>query len=468
MIRQAAFRFAPLLLASAAIAGEITIEKRPFTVERTFGATVLPTEGAQLIQIEPNAWPDYQISEIAAHGSKVAKGDTLVRFDAEEIDRKLADTRRALETANLSLAQTAQDLAHLEETAPHKLDSLKRAAEIAREENSYFTKTRRKAAEESSAQNLERRKQILENEREELTQLAKMYEADDLTEDTEEIILVRQKNDVIAAEFALRMETLDHQRTIGVTLPREAVSLANNERDTAIAIAKAEQEIPRSIALKKLEVEELKTTAERAKQSLADLEHDRKLFEFKAPADGWFYHGAIENGRWTTGDGVKSLVKHGRPAPNRPFATFVPSIAKSVLTAFLDDATARSLKADATGTVVLPGREDLEISAKLSSLASIPGADGLYRADLSATWPKELNPATGSSAQIHLIAYHNPEAVTVPTNALRHGAKGWTVEIKLADGKTESRGVKRGRVSGESTEILSGLEAGQVVITPDK
>ena len=40
--------------------------------------------------------------------------------------------------------------------------------------------------------------------------------------------------------------------------------------------------------------------------------------------------------------------------------------------------------------------------------------------------------------------------------------------MKLADGKTERRPVKRGRISGENTEILSGLEVGQVVIAPEK
>ncbi len=468
MIRKSVVRFVPLMLASAAVAGETTIEKRPFTVERSFSAAILPAEGAELIQFEPKTWTDYKIVEVAPHAAKVAKGDLLIRFDAESIDRKLADSRRALQTTTLSLAQAQEDLKHLEQTSPHKLDALKRAADIAREENAYFTQTRRKAAEERAAQNLERSKQILENQEEELRQLTKMYEADDLTEETEEIILVRQKNAVIAAGFALRMETLDHKRTTEVSLPREAVTLANNERDTAIALAKGQQDIPRSIALKKLEIEGLKTAAEREKTALADLGQDRKLFEFTASADGWFYHGAMENGRWTTGEAVKALVKHGRPTANRPIATFVPATAKPTLTAFLDDTAARSLAVEATGTATLPGREDLDIAVKLSSLARLPGADGLYRADLAATWPGDATPAIGSPARVRLIAYHAPEAISIPTSSLSHGIKGWTAEIKLADGKTEKRPVKRGRVSGGSTEILSGLEVGQVLITPDK
>lgn len=65
------------------------------------------------------------------------------------------------------------------------------------------------------------------------------------------------------------------------------------------------------------------------------------------------------------------------------------------------------------------------------------------------------------------MAYEKVDALQVPTNALQLAADGsWTVEVKLADGKTERRGVTRGRVSGKSTEILSGLEPGQVVVTP--
>jgi multidrug resistance efflux pump len=465
------FRFLHLVTALAptiSLAGEITVEPRPFTIEKTFNATALPDGGCLLLQLEPQAWADFEITEITEHGGKVSKGDVLVRFDAEDIDKKLADTRRALETETLTLAQAELDLKNLLQTSPFKLDAYKRAAEIAKEENTYFTKTRRNATVESAEQDLVRRKQALENQQEELRQLTKMYAADDVTEETEEIILTRQKDAVASAEHMLRMEQLQHDRSIQVTLPREAVSLANAERDSAIALAKAEQDIPRAIELKKLEVESLKVSQQRNKEALAKLEKDRALFEFKAPADGWFYHGAIENGRWTTGEGVRALVKHGKPGANRNFATFVPATVKLELVAFLDDASARTLKSGVEGTATLSGREDVEIPVKITQLAATPGTDGLYRADLSAEWPKDLTPPAGAVAQTRFIAYRQDKAISIPSKALTRDAQGWTVEVKLADGKSDRRPVKRGRVSGETTEILSGIEAGQVIVSPDK
>lgn len=65
-----------------------------------------------------------------------------------------------------------------------------------------------------------------------------------------------------------------------------------------------------------------------------------------------------------------------------------------------------------------------------------------------------------------IISYSNEKAIAVPTKAIELGAKGWTIEVKLADGKTERRVITRGKSNSEITEITTGAEAGQVVIVP--
>lgn len=462
MARLTSFHLLPALIAAASHAGEVTIEARPFSIEKSFAATALPGGDCELLAIDPKAWTDFRILQITGHGSRVVKGEVLVRFDSEEIDKKLEDARRALELGTLYLAQAEQDARNLRESAPDKLEAIRRAAAIAREDNAYFTRVRRKASEDRAAEALKRSDQILSHLREELQRLSKMSEADDATQ----IILARQQDAVAAAEFAQRMETLDHQRTLEVSLPREAKCLADNERDTAISLQKAETEIPRSVEINRLELEALKTANRRRKQDLAGLEADRTRFEFKAPADGWFYHGPIENGRWTPAEVLKTLVPDGRPPARAAFATFVPGAAVLALVSFLDEATARALKPGLAGSATMAGREDVEIPVKLLNLATAPGADGTYRADFSAAWPKEPAPAVGATARIRLIPYQQPAAIAIPTKSLSFDAGGWAVEVKLADGKTERRPVKRGRVSGDDTEILAGLEAGQVVVVP--
>jgi hypothetical protein len=468
MPRVAPFQIIPALIVAASHAGEVTIEPRPFFIEKSFAAAVLPGGECTLLRLDSQVWKDFTLLEIRPHGSVVAKGDLLVRFDPEDIDQKIEDVRSQLASSTLTLEQAERDAKLLEETAGHKLEGIRRAAETAKEENAYFTQVRRKATEDAATQALKRSQQMLANQREELKQLSKMYEADDITENTEEIILVRQQDAVAAAEFALRMEVLDHKRTLEVSLPREAKTLADSERDTAIAIQKAETDIPRAIELSKLSVQSLKTSHLRARQDLAELEADRLLFEIKAPAAGRFYHGPIENGRWTLGELAKSLVPHGCAPVHSAFATFVPGTAKLNLVAFIDEATARTCKPEMAAIATLAGREDLEVPAKISNIATAPGPDGAWRIDLTPAWPDGLGPVAGVTAQVRLISYQQAAAIVVPNKALTFTAAGWTVDVKLADGKTEARAVKRGRVSREETEILSGLEIGQVVMISEK
>lgn len=453
------------VFASIGRAGELTIEPQPFTVEKTFNAAVMPGDAEIDIRIEPKAWTEFRIEEIAAHGKRVAKGDVLLRFDAEAIDRKLADARREIAAGKLGLDQATQELAHLQETATHRMEALQRAARIATEENDYFQKTRRKAAIETADQQLERKKQELANQQEELKQLKQMYEADDLTENTEEIILTRQKDAVAAAEFSLRMEQLDHKRAIEVVLPREAVTLANNQRDTAIQLRKATTEIPRGIEIKKAELETLKANHERTLKSLAELERDRTLFEIKSKVDGWFYHGSIEKGRWSLGD-AKSLVKHGQPPLNQAIAAVIPADAARVLTAFVDEQTAGALPSEFTGIAIPPGREDLEIPVSLAKLSNIPSRKGQMRVDLSAKWPDKFQAIVGATMLVRVICHHRDAAIVVPRKAVERDPRGSTVAVKLADGKSQRRVVRCGRANADEIEILSGLEAGQVILVP--
>ena len=455
----------PVLIAATTHAAEVTLEVKPFFIAHSFPATVLPEQSIP-IRIDAEKWTDFQILTIADHGSSVKKDQPLITFDTEEIDKSLTDTRRAISSETLSLAQAELDLATLRKTVPEQLTRLKADALEADEELSYFTETRRKSQEESAGFDLKRSEQILASYQEELKQLLAMYEADDLTEDTEEIILQKQQDSVETAEFALRMEVLNHKRTVEISIPRQAVKLTQARDDSALKLDKATKDLPRSIELKELEIEDLKTSLERNQSALAEMTKDRSLFEIKAPADGLFYYGTIDDGKWTIGETAKTLVIEGKPPTRIHIATFIPADSKLSLHAFLDQATAQALAAQTTGSANLPGRADVTIPVSLKNISTIPNPDLTHTATLAPEWPENAAPSPGESVQVHLVSYTSEKAITVPSKALKYGPTGWTVEVKLADGKTEHRPVTRGRSSAEETEITSGLEAGLVIITP--
>lgn len=455
----------PVLIAATAYADELTLETKPFIIAHSISATALPAESAP-IRLDAEAWPSFKIATIAEHGASVKKDQPLIVFETEDIDKKLTDTRQAIAKETLELANAELALATLEKTVPEQLARLKRAADEAAEKLAYFTATSRKISEESADFGLRQTEEMLASYEEELKQLLQMYEADDITEDTEEIILKKQKFSVERAKFALKREILDHKRTKQISIPRQAIELKEAGDDTTLAFETGSKNLPRSIELKKLEVANLKTSLTRNKESLADIESDRKLFEIKAPADGMFYYGSIEDGKWTTGDLIKSLSPRGTAPVGKTFATFIASPANLVVKAFLDQANAQALAVGAKGTATLSGRSDATVPVTLQSLSSAPDTGKTYPTVFTAEWPEGLNPVAGQSLQVNLASYSSEKAIVIPNKALSYGPKGWTAEVKLADGKTENRPVTRGKSSEKETEITAGLVAGQVIIVP--
>ena len=466
-----------LLAASMAVthAAELTVEAKPFRIDRGFSATLLPAKPL-LIAIEPDAWADFAIDEIVPHGRTVKKGDVVVKFDREAYDRKLEDLRRAVQSRALSLASQELAFAKLEEETALKLEAARRAAGHAAEELAYFTKVGRKTDEEEIADNLESAKHRLEATREELKQLKMMYEADDLTEQTEEIILKRQEFAVQSTELSLKHAELATKRALEVTLPRRAIALETEAKGSAIELEKAEKNLPRGLESARLDLESARTAAAREKDELAKVEKDAALFEIKSAADGVFYHGSLDEGRWSLGELAKVLVKGGRVPFIRPFASLVPADADLGLTAHVDDSLARALKVQLKGSLTAAGREDVALTATIQEIAAVPGGDGKYRVDLLPEWPEkdklewpaDLDVAPGMSFECRFVIHRDDAAITLPLKALNAAEGGsWTVQVKMADGKSETRPVTRGRVNGEQVEVTAGLEGGQVVIIPD-
>ena len=434
-------KYLSLLAVTMAVspAAEITVETKPFAIDRSFSATILPAKPV-LVSIDPESWGDFTIEEIVPHGTAVKKGDVLVKFDRESYDRKLEDLKRAVESRALTLASQELAFVKLGEETTIRLEAARRAQRVAAEELEYFTKVGRKAQEEEAHDDLEGSKRRLEAAQEELKQLKMMYDADDLTEQTEEIILKRQEYAVKSSELALKLAELSTSRTLQVLLPRRAESLTTEAKSTAIDLEKAEKNLPRSLETARLELEAARIAAAREKDELADLEKDGALLELKADADGTFYYGSLDEGRWTLGELAKALVKGGKVPFIRPFASVVPNDADLGLVAHVDESMARSLRKLMKGSMTAGGREDVALTATIQQIAAVPAADGRYRVDLLPEWPEDeklewpadLDVVPGMSFECRFVVHQKDAAITVPVKALQPALDGtWSVTVNI-------------------------------------
>ena len=96
-----------------------------------------------------------------------------------------------------------------EELAPLQKAELDRFEDYAREDYKRYNNIYLPFDRRSTAMSLKYYEDSLAYAAEELKQLKKMYEADDLTEETEEIILQRAQNQYDRAKFSLRLPELE-------------------------------------------------------------------------------------------------------------------------------------------------------------------------------------------------------------------------------------------------------------------
>lgn len=453
-------------LSSLIWAGEVTLEPAPFEATVKLDGVLLPSSG-QALKIELDRWAEMKILDVKEQGAAVKKGEAVVSLDLEGIDRKIADNKVAAELRSLALKNAERDLANLKVSTAWKLEVAKRNFERTKEDLNYFKEVGRPLSEESTVRSVERTKRGLENQEEELRQLLKMYEEDDLTEETEEIILKRQKNAVDDSKYMVRRMEISAKHTLEVELPRQAVDLEQGFKDAELTWSSQSEILPRALEQKSLEVEKLRVEDQRAREAEAEIVADRGKMEQVSPVAGRVYYGEINDGRWIPATAAKFMKVGGLVPSKAIYATVVPETAAMELHAFAgegDIAGVQKAKVGYFSPTVAPRKR---IPLTLKSADVYPGVDGKFHVELvpSAEELKKQALVAGMNGKITLISKRVENALVVPTGALKEESDGsFTVKIKLADGASESRTVVPGTEAHGKIEIVSGLEAGQVVL----
>lgn len=462
---KASFLFTALTLTSLT-AGELTIQSAPFETTLELEATFLPSEAVNF-QLDPKQWSQFVIADLVDHGRQVKEGDVIISFEKEDYLRQLEETKAAAKTRDIELAKTERELADLRITTPHELEGLKLAHDRAKEALDYFKETGKDLKIEDANQSLERAQRSLRYQEEELEQLLKMYEEDGITEETEEIILTRQKASVDSARFNLKKMELATQWTLEKSIPREAVDLQREFDQALVAFETGTVNLPRTLSAKTLAVAKAQRADAKADQDLVDLEADGRFLTLTAPSDGIIYYGEIADGTWSLGNTSKFLFEGGTAPVETTLMALVPTDAPLVLHGEVPQSDYLSLSSEAEGRATVAGLSGTSFPVTLSQLDAAPNQAGKYGLKMSVTLPDESPLVAGMKAKVELVTYRNAEAITLPDEALSTIDGKTTVKLKMADGKHETREVKTGRKLDGKTEILEGLEVDQVILLPE-
>jgi multidrug efflux pump subunit AcrA (membrane-fusion protein) len=356
------------------------------------------------------------------------------------------------------------ELINLESTTPSTLESAERGRRRADEDYSYFASVDRAEREKAIELSVKSAEERLANAQEELDQLLKMYKADDLTEETEEIILKRQKFSVESSEYFLENAKRNAKRGLEVTIPREGENLKSQKQEQELAWELSRVTLPRGFEQKRLTVDKLETEQTESEEKLADLKSDRNLLVVRAPRSGFVYYGDNEFGKWSTGAAlVKKLVPSGKLAPREVFMTIVDPD-DLVIKAVVPENKLARLETGIRGEASPVSNPDVKLPVKLEELSYIALPSGGFLATLSMKKRGRDRIMPGMSCNVVFGDIEKEDILIVPKTAVFKDAGNSFVYMDSEESSPEKREVETGEQDDRMIEIKRGLKSGDKIL----
>lgn len=430
---------------------------------------VFEAEQMTEIILLPQQWSTFTVEEVAEQGSRVKEGDLLIKFDARKIDDELRAAEFQAELGRLSLLQNHSELQSLELSVPLDLRAAREALDRARSDLAYHEKYWERLNRESADQSLKSSEYSLENAREELNQLEKMYKADELTEETEEIILKRARRAVEFAEFTLTRSQAQHEQTVNVSLPQQGRQVVEAVIRQEIALSRAEATLPLSLEQKRIERQKLEQTQRQLVEKLEQLRADRKWMEVHSPVAGLVYYGYCERGRWTVGSTLTRQLRKGGAATTNSVLMTIVTPERLVFRLDIPEKSLHQVTPNLPGSITPSGYPSLRLTGSLVDINPIPVKEGLFDGELKIESANDPHAKTlvrpGMTGKVKFVAYEAPEAISVPTSALQTDPADDSLKFVYVDeaGAPVRRNVVTGHSQGDRTEIKEGLNAGDLV-----
>jgi len=443
------------------------VKRGPFRVEVQLTG-VFEADRMWPVMLSPKDWSSFTVVDAARHGQEVKKGDTLVSLDMTEIDQRLEDLDYEMRIATLSQQLLDLDLELLKLTTPMDQESAERVFRIAAEDFRYFTETDRQQQAKMAEYSLKSARESLEYAQEELDQLEKMYKADDLTEETEEIILKRAQRDVERARFFLESTELRVKRSLDTELPRQEEQLRDGARRAEIALNKAKASLPNQLKKQEIEREKQVIANQRSAKKRDELNHDREIMAVKSPADGRVYYGQCRRGKWSGVDAVLSqLEPGGKLSPQNVFMTVV-ALRPLHIRADVPEKELHLIQKGIKGMAVPAGFPGIELPAAVLAVSPLPLATGTFDGVFQVTLGNDAQPVVpGMECKMTFVAYEKSDALTVPASAVfkdESTGRQNLVYVANADGTSAKRQVVVGQKTEQKWEILDGLAAGDQIL----
>ena len=430
-----------------------------------FAATFAPLDASE-VSVSLKTVPALKVEEVVPHGSAVKQGDALIRFDTDSLKEQLEAQERTVVLLRLNLEEAEREAKLIEIQVPLDKEQAELTKKQADEDFAYYQKFEKEFNEKSNEQRLKSMRDAMDYTAEELRQLEKMYKADDLTEESEEIVLRRARDDLERQKFSLEQTEMLHRKTKELSLPR-----VQRDRKTALRMAEIAWErfqltFPLQMEKRSLGLAKTRQELQKGLKTLEQLREDLKACDVKSPRTGIVYYGRVQAGKWVGVAELRTkLKKYGSVGSNEVLMTVV-SPDNLQIVGSVPEADVTRLRVGGSGKIIPAAMKKERLDVVVKSIATIPSGEGQFDVSLELV-KSNRSIVAGMTGSVRVTDYFAARALTLPLNVVFTDESDDTIRYvySLSDeGKPVRKNVDVGVVQGERIEIRSGIVASESIL----
>jgi len=419
-------------------------------------------EAEKAISVRPQIRGGAKIVWLVENGTKVKKGEVLVRLDTTDLDDQIEmyESQVVKSEADLLAAQTDEEITSLD--AESKTAEARLTYEMAKLEIKKFEEgTRAKEARDAQIK-IDQAKVKLLDARSIDARMPKMLEQGFVTKSE----VAQSKLDVETASNALRTAELENEIQTKYTHPMTASKLSGELRQAEAQFRRREQEAKRLKARAEAVTAQRKLELRRAKSQLDDAREQLERMTIRAGGDGIVIYGSGRRRRWRQ----EEELKVGMTAFNNQVLMRLPDLDTMQVICEIHEADINKVRVDkanpqpAVVTIEnLPGESFPAYVKHIDTLAQSHWYKQNVKFFLTTIALKEQIPKIrpGTTAMVEIAVGEVRNVLRVPVQCVE------TLRSKtycyMADGG-EARPVVIGASNNDFVEIKQGLEKGDTIL----
>ena len=261
-------------------------------------ARVISADPPETVRYRPKRYAGHlEIVQVQPAG-EVAADDVLMRLSSFWIDQEIDRARVDLELALAKHERSVVTHQQKNERLCLDLREAKRNQQIAERNLSRFENSERAVRTEEQEQRLRRSRDAIQNQQEELEQLTKMYTEDDLTEETEDIVLKRARRALERSRVDLKNREARARWFLEQSLVEEHEHHKIKVHKTRLHADTVAKTLDLNQRVAELELRKSSLDVKSKRRALRELEEDRAALTLLAPRAGYAVPGTFDQGMW--------------------------------------------------------------------------------------------------------------------------------------------------------------------------